>query len=750
MISLQSKVINLLSGMILIFVFNQCLFSQTDRIELVTGQKIFSSGMNMAWGSNFAANAVDPDFAEFTRALDEISEAGGNTMRWWLHINGTSSPQYANDTVSSISQAEINNVKKILDLAFERKMTVCISLWSHDMLNGNAGSMVAVNQYMLADSVATMAYINNALIPLVNTLKGHPGILCWEIFNEPEGMISGYGWTGNSTGGAWTTYPNIKRFTNLCAGAIHRTDPNALVTTGTHKASYLAQHYTDNVLISAGGDSLGTLDFYQAHYYSGFGEGESPFAHPYSYWSLDKPFVVGEFAAHGPNVPQYGTPNSVPPTTENAYKYLYDNGYAGAWSWTWTGGDGLGDVNNAREGMLPLAENHPDDIIIKLPPGFIENFEVDTLRIITGDSIQVHWIASDSSVVTLNDSVYSTIDSVYLSPDSTKEYILIATGDTYADTVKFTVTVLQFGNIEYFYANKFTIEPGDSTLLKWSVVGGDCCSIVTLNGDTVAGKDSLYVFPLSDSTFTLATDGPTPDTSMITIFVEESFTYFEAENAVTTGQATKKTSSVTNGGAYMDLRDVWTITWNNISVPSSGEYTLRVGYQLTYDSPKSQYLVVNGDTVATIEFTAPNNTVWLEKDINIQLTQELNSIAFHGFWNWMSFDYIAIQGATIVSVEEQIEIPEKLELSQNYPNPFNPFTNIKFTLIKPQKVKLIVYDVLGRKVKILFNDIAQAGVNSVKWHGENDNNIKMSSGIYFYRLETESGFVKIKKMVLVK
>jgi hypothetical protein len=41
-------------------------------------------------------------------------------------------------------------------------------------------------------------------------------------------------------------------------------------------------------------------------------------------------------------------------------------------------------------------------------------------------------------------------------------------------------------------------------------------------------------------------------------------------------------------------------------------------------------------------------------------------------------------------------------------------------------------------------------VNSVKWHGENDNNIKMSSGIYFYRLETESGFVKIKKMVLVK
>jgi hypothetical protein len=715
---------------------------QDNRIALHSGQVIFSSGMNMAWGS-FASDATNLNEDVFIQALDEISKAGGNTMRWWLHVNGTNSPQYANDTVSSISQTEINNVKRILDLAFKRKMTICISLWSHDMLNGSAGTMVAINQHMLADSAATMAYVNNALIPLVTAVKGHPGILCWEIFNEPEGMISGYGWTGNTSGGAWTTYPNIKRFTNLCAGAIHRTDPGALVTTGTHKVGYLTENYADSVLISAGDDSLGILDFYQCHYYSDFGSGQSPFAHPYSYWNLDKPLVIGEFSAYGPNG-ENGSPNP-----EEAYQYLYENGYAGAWSWLWAGGDGNGDISDAAEGMLPLAENHPNDIIIKLPPGVIEKFEIDTLRIIVGDSTYVHWIASDSSIVTLNDTIYSSIDSLYLSPDSTNEYTLIAMGNEYADTVKFKITVLQLGSIEYFYSDKLTIEPGDSTLLKWRVVGGDCCSYVTLNGDSVGGFDSLYVSPLSDSIFTLATDGPAPDTSTVTIIVEESFTYFEAENAVTTGQATKVNSGAASGGAYMDLKDAWTITWKNIFVPDSGEYILRVGYQLTYDSPKSQYLVVNSDTLEIVEFTAPNTSIWLSKDISIPLVQGLNTIAFHGFWNWMSLDYIALQGATIVTIKERDKIPTNPELSQNYPNPFNPSTTIEFNLDKNQKVKITIYNSLGRKVKTLYNGIANIGLNSIQWNSTNESGVKVSSGIYYYRLQVKNN-CKTKKMILIK
>jgi len=741
---------DILFGICFLFLSISVLTAQDNRIKLRSGQQIFSSGMNMAWASNFAGNAVNLNEQQFIDALDDISEAGGNTMRWWLHINGSQSPLWENDTVSGLS-TEVENLRRILDLAYARGMTVAISLWSHDMLSDEGQNLDAI-EYMLEDTTGTMAYVNNALIPLVEGVKGHPGILCWEIINEPEGMLSTSfpevpwgGWTDRKT-----TYDAIQRFTNLCAGAIHRTDPEALVTTGAHRIAYVSNigsvpnNYADSVLIAAGGDTMGYLDFYEVHYYPSFGTGLSPFAYPISHWKVDKPLVVGEFSAFGPEG------EGLPPTPEQAYKYLYDNGYAGGWSWTWTGHDGNGDVTDAAPGMMYLKKNHPDDIIIELSPGYIENFEIEKETINIGDSTLVRWKASDSSLVTLNDSVFNTIDSIYLAPDTTTQFTLIAMSDTHADTVIFTITVLQLGTIEYFFADPHTIDVGDSTLLKWNVVGGDCCSIVTLNGDTVNGSDSLFVTLFSDSTFTLATDGPNPDTSTITVIVEEKFTYFEAENASTTGEVNRINNSMVSGGAYLELRADWTITWRNIIVPDDGEYMLRIGYQLTFDTPKSQYLVINGDTVATVEFTAPNSSVWLTKDLLVSLQKGTNSIAFHGFWNWMSLDYIAVQGAIVTSIAKKETIPENMDLAQNYPNPFNPSTTIEFTLKKTEKVSVTVYNVLGKKIKTLYNGITPAGINSIEWYGDNDLKQTVSSGIYFYRLQTESGFIRTKKMILMK
>ena len=63
------------------------------------GQDIFLSGMNLAW-INFARDLTDFNETAFTTALDEISAAGGNCIRWWLHTNGTSSPYFMNDSVA--------------------------------------------------------------------------------------------------------------------------------------------------------------------------------------------------------------------------------------------------------------------------------------------------------------------------------------------------------------------------------------------------------------------------------------------------------------------------------------------------------------------------------------------------------------------------------------------------------------------------------------------------------------------------
>lgn len=90
------------------------------------------------------------------------------------------------------------------------------------------------------------------------------------------------------------------------------------------------------------------------------------------------------------------------------------------------------------------------------------------------------------------------------------------------------------------------------------------------------------------------------------------------------------------------------------------------------------------------------------------------------------------------------ETPVTYELSQNYPNPFNPVTRISFALPKQGFVTLKVYDVLGKEVATLVNEVKNQGPYSVDFNASN-----FSSGVYFYKLET-NGFRDIKKMMLIK
>lgn len=95
-------------------------------------------------------------------------------------------------------------------------------------------------------------------------------------------------------------------------------------------------------------------------------------------------------------------------------------------------------------------------------------------------------------------------------------------------------------------------------------------------------------------------------------------------------------------------------------------------------------------------------------------------------------------------------IPTRFELNQNYPNPFNPITTIKYGVKEKSVVKIEVFDILGRKIKTLINEQKEPGFYEVKFDGSS-----LSSGVYFYRLFTESvgtkgNFVEIRKMMLLK
>ena len=89
-------------------------------------------------------------------------------------------------------------------------------------------------------------------------------------------------------------------------------------------------------------------------------------------------------------------------------------------------------------------------------------------------------------------------------------------------------------------------------------------------------------------------------------------------------------------------------------------------------------------------------------------------------------------------------VPSANKLEQNYPNPFNPSTRIKYTLSRHTRVRITLFDALGRQVKVLLDDIREPGEYTLHFDGSG-----LSSGIYFYRLDAGS-FTEARKMVLLK
>jgi len=107
----------------------------------------------------------------------------------------------------------------------------------------------------------------------------------------------------------------------------------------------------------------------------------------------------------------------------------------------------------------------------------------------------------------------------------------------------------------------------------------------------------------------------------------------------------------------------------------------------------------------------------------------------------------------IINQEEKeellVEIPEKTQLLSNYPNPFNPSTTISFDLSADGNVVIDIFNIRGQKVKTLVNEHFNAGTHNVVWNGFDDNGRNVSSGVYFFKMQTE-GFTSTRRMVMMK
>ena len=107
---------------------------------------------------------------------------------------------------------------------------------------------------------------------------------------------------------------------------------------------------------------------------------------------------------------------------------------------------------------------------------------------------------------------------------------------------------------------------------------------------------------------------------------------------------------------------------------------------------------------------------------------------------------------------EDVPVPDDFAVYDNYPNPFNPVTTIRYELLEPSQVTLIIYDMMGREVRRLVNDVVETGYHTATWDSRNNAGAVVSSGMYLYRFtatpagsESEfTGITESNTMLLVK
>jgi len=229
-------------------------------------------------------------------------------------------------------------------------------------------------------------------------------------------------------------------------------------------------------------------------------------------------------------------------------------------------------------------------------------------------------------------------------------------------------------------------------------------------------------------------------------------------------------ASNTGGGLYIMIDSdpvlINSILWNNMPQ----EIRLRGGgnsVTITYCDIKGGVSGIYGSGVNWLSGNKEQDPLFIGgSPFNFNLTQNSPCVdAGTALFVWQGdtiinlpdtsyFSYAPDMGAlesqyvSNINFAEDV-LPKNFALYQNYPNPFNPVTKIKYDLPTKSDVKLIIYDLLGRKVRILVNRSQLPGQKIAIWDALDDHGFKVASGLYIYKI-VAGDYVKSRKMLLMK
>ncbi len=392
-------------------------YADVDRL-VINNKRVFISGMNLAW-HNFGSDVGDKaltstDKTAFRDYLKQIKDAGGNAIRWWLHTDAQNCPKInSNGQVTGIGTNTINNIRTVLDSAYKYGIVVSLTLFSFDLLKeeskANYSSYNLDNNYKFLTVTANLdTYIQKALGPILDAVGDHPAIMCWEVFNEPEGMLpanaSGWGLQKN------IDYSHIIRFTAKIAAEVHR-KTKKMASTGIHgfeTQTYFPNYTNQKLKEAADGDERAYLDFYMVHYYPEWsGSTKSPFHNKASHWNMDRPILIGEFPAR--DWPPQGSNWQTSMTVKDAYEYAYNNGYCGAMSWSMTENDvtKFGNFSTTKPALENLSSKYKSNIDLSLAPTVSSPSQGSSSSKISSSSA----VASSSSKLSSSSSAKSSSSS---------------------------------------------------------------------------------------------------------------------------------------------------------------------------------------------------------------------------------------------------------------------------------------------------------------------------------------------------
>lgn len=153
---------------------------------------------------------------------------------------------------------------------------------------------------------------------------------------------------------------------------------------------------------------------------------------------------------------------------------------------------------------------------------------------------------------------------------------------------------------------------------------------------------------------------------------------------------------------------------------------------------------MNKDTLTVLMFSFKNETMQGNGGLLLKLSEGKIKKLYNMKASDMRGNEVEIEYS-----KDDLVIPSGFVLYQNYPNPFNPTTTIKYGLPEKRNVEVIIYNILGQKIKMWSLSDQSAGYHELLWNSTNDNNQIVSSGIYIYQIRA-GNYINQKKMLLIK